>query len=191
MAYFFTFGASLLYLKTLFFNFDIVIHVGWSCFSKYCNCYGIMFVCLSLFCFLSSLLAYVDRFYLQVPTTVFANTRIKAVAFLATSLRSRHWCWRVIYLKLKVERFKASEKSSYSFLDFSSMFYLIINWEVAYLVNQAQQLKMYRTKKLNIPFSTDFLFIWNLRPRQTSWKYDWMNKVFSFLCFNPLYRAFV
>ena len=30
----------------VFFNFGIVIHVGWSCFSMYCNWYEIKFVCL-------------------------------------------------------------------------------------------------------------------------------------------------
>ena len=29
----------------VFFNYGIVIHVGWSCFSMYCNWYEIKFVC--------------------------------------------------------------------------------------------------------------------------------------------------
>ena len=36
-------------LNYCFFNFDIVIHVGWSCFSIYCNWYETKFVCFVLF----------------------------------------------------------------------------------------------------------------------------------------------
>ena len=74
--FFFAFAASLMYLNTLIFNFDIVIHVwwlcfsifdiimffnfgnvihvGWSCFSMYCNWYEMKFVCFVLFCFVLS-----------------------------------------------------------------------------------------------------------------------------------------